>query len=130
MSFPWSAYLEIVEVLLHVRLSSPPAWHEEAVQRIAISRAYYAAFCTARNDARVHEGFAPTGTGRDHGGVIRHYEQGSRIHQHIALALRRLRDVRNQADYDDLIDEDLALVAQNAVQDAHDVLDTLIRLHP
>jgi uncharacterized protein (UPF0332 family) len=130
MRFPWSAYLDIVELLLQVRVTNPPEWHTEAVQRIAVSRAYYAAFCTACSDARAHEGFSPTGTGRDHGDVIRHYQQRSRIHRHIAIILRRLRDVRNQGDYDDTIDEDLSLFAQNAVQDAHAVLDALIRLHP
>jgi hypothetical protein len=38
--------------------------------------------------------------------------------------------VRNQADYDDIIDEDLSLFAQNAVQDAHAVPDALAQLHP
>ena len=130
MSFPWSAYLFVAELLLQLPASNRPEWHAEAVQRIAVSRAYYAAFCTARNDARAHEGFTPTGTGRDHYDVIRHYRQRSRIHRQIAIVLRRLRDVRNQADYDDIIDEDLTLFAQNAVQDARDVLDRLMRLHP
>jgi len=129
MSFPWSAYLTMAEILLEIRPTNRPEWHDEAVQRIAISRAYYAAFCTARNTARDHERFSPTGTGRDHGQVIRHYQQRSRIHRQIAVTLRRLRDLRGQADYDDIIDENLLLLAQNAVQDARDVLDALEHLH-
>lgn len=126
MSFPWSAYLDVADVLIGVSTEEPL---KEASYRTAISRAYYAAFCTARNAARDHEGVRLTETGRDHGLVIRHYRGRTRAHRAIAIALLRLRDIRGQVDYEDAIDEDLFRLAQNAVEDAREVLASLERIH-
>ena len=68
------------------------------------------------------------GGGEDRGAVIRHYARGTRTHRAIALALRRLRDARNQADYDDHISQDLHAMAETAILDGREVLEALGRL--
>ncbi|SRR6266498_1410641 len=133
MSFAWEAYLIVAESLLEIRTPSLPTaaereMIEEAHCRIAISRAYYAAYCAARNYARDVEGLPLRGGGEDHGAVIRHYARGTRMHRAIALALRRLRDARNQADYDDHISQDLRAMAESAILDGREVLEALDRL--
>ena len=70
------------------------------------------------------------GGGEDHGAVIRHYAGGTRVHRAIAVALRRLRDARNQADYDDTISQNLHAMAEASILDAHEVLEALRRLQP
>ena len=53
MSFAWSDYLTLAEVLLQGRATLAP---EEACCRAAISRAYYAVYGAARTRAREQEG--------------------------------------------------------------------------
>ena len=53
MSFAWAAYLTLAEALFRERVTFAD---KEACCRAAISRAYYAAFCAARNHARDNEG--------------------------------------------------------------------------
>jgi hypothetical protein len=135
MSFVWETYLIVAEILLGIRTPSFPtaaerAMVEEAHCRIAISRAYYAAYCAARNYSRDVESLPLRGGGEDHGAVIRHYARRTRRHRVIAVALRRLRDARNQADYDDTISQNLRAMAEEAILDAHEVLETLRRLQP
>ena len=79
MSFPWGDYLKVAEALIRARstFASP-----EARYRTAISRAYYAAYCAARNHARDGEGYTPVPTGRDHGLVGNHYLTGTSRHHH------------------------------------------------
>lgn len=58
MSFPWSHYLDLAKALAGQETNGVAS--QEARLRSAISRAYYAVFCTARNRAHA-EGrrFAP-----------------------------------------------------------------------
>lgn len=55
MTFNWKEYLEIAKFLKNINdsLSEKNAkFSTEAAYRVAISRAYYAAFCYARNHAK------------------------------------------------------------------------------
>lgn len=52
MSFNWGDYLSLANALLTKPNTPGP---EEAAYRSAVSRAYYAAFCIARNYARDEE---------------------------------------------------------------------------
>ena len=97
MSFPWIDSLTVAEALIQARNTVAPA---EA--RVAISRAYYAAYCAARNHARDTESYVPVPTGRDHGFVAEYYLAGiSRAHRQIGQTLQRLLLERHRADYDD-----------------------------
>ena len=126
MSFPWVGYLDVAEMLIRVRNSHAPA---EARYRVAISRAYYAAFCAARNYARDREGFTPSRSGRDHRLVIAYYSQGtSRTHKKIGQTLERLLIERNRADYDDDISQNLRRLALFTVQEARQVFTLLQQL--
>ena len=127
MSFAWSDYLTLAEVLLHGRATLAP---EEACCRAAISRAYYAVYGAARTRAREQEGLQLPATGDAHQRVIAHYFQGpSPLHRAIAENLRRLRGARNRADYDDQLDRPVTL-AQFAVQRARQVVAQLQALAP
>lgn len=70
MSFDWSQYLNLANVLHGERGKLA---HEEACLRTAISRAYYAAFCAARNRARDIDGAVFENSGMDHELVRKHY---------------------------------------------------------
>jgi hypothetical protein len=126
MSFPWNDYLTVAEALIRARNTFAPA---EARYRVAISRAYYAAYCAARNHARDTEGYVPVPTGRDHGLVAEHYlARTSRVHRQIGQTLQRLLLERHRADYDDDITQDVRRLAQLAVQEARQVFTLLHRL--
>ena len=70
MSFNWKEYFNLALVLQGLY---PQGFVQEAAFRCSVSRAYYAAFCYARNNARDNLGFTPTHTGRDHGLVREHF---------------------------------------------------------
>jgi len=92
-----------------------PGENDEAKLRSSISRAYYAAFCIARNHLREEE-HRPIPIENVHSYVI------SQLHglgkgndgRKLALELRRLRDHRNRADYDDEI-SGLSSMSQDAL---------------
>jgi len=128
MSFPWREYRTLAEALIRARNTFAPP---EARYRAAISRAYYAAYCAARNHARDSEGYMPVPTGRDHSLVAEHYQTGaSRTHHKIGQILQRLILDRHLADYDDHIGGNLRTMAQVATQEARQVFVLLQQLLP
>jgi len=101
MSFDWSEYLNLAKEL--AKQSSSPA-SEEAKLRSAISRAYYAAFCKARNYLRDVKGIQMTGSAQDHQIVAKLFKACSdRNWNKVGVNLERLRIDRNKVDYDDSI---------------------------
>jgi uncharacterized protein (UPF0332 family) len=123
MSFNWFDFLTLADALL--RTPSSPGL-EEASLRSAISRAYYAAFCSARNFARDRGEIAPTGTGRDHQLVKNHFSTSpNRIRRKIGADLDRLRRRRNRADYTDVLVGRPVPLARSSVAMAQDVLNAL-----
>lgn len=99
MSFDWTEYLELAQELVG---SSALHATQEARQRAAISRAYYAAFCKCRNYLRDEkEQHVPSG-GRAHQFVRDEFKRNSdKLFKRIGYNLERLRSDRNKADYDD-----------------------------
>lgn len=63
MTFDWREYLTLAENLCTNSHTFP---NQEACFRVAISRAYYAAFCTARNYAKDYDRLILRKTGEDH----------------------------------------------------------------
>lgn len=96
--------------------------------RSAVSRAYYAAFCFARNYARDNQNFSPTYKTEDHGLIREHF----RLMQmgKIARYLDHLRQWRNMCDYYDEITarevtnvSNLPIVAIRRAQQIFDLLN-------
>jgi hypothetical protein len=100
--FDWRDFLALAE-----RLGDSPVGStvsiivDEAAQRSAVSRAYYAAFCHARVYAVQRLGFVPTNSPNDHGRLRAHYR--ARRMYLVASRLDRLRLQRNFCDYDDMV---------------------------
>ena len=99
MSFDWTQYLFLARELTKGSTSSS---NHEAKLRSAISRAYYAAFCNARNFLRDDRKEVIPSTGVAHG-IVKDIFGGStdKIELEIEADLDRLRIDRNKADYDD-----------------------------
>lgn len=96
MPFQWSDFLDIAKFLRNSGKTSslPP----DAAYRCAISRAYYAAFCHSRDYAEKNLGFVPLKTPKDHERLRIHLAKHNS--GKIATTLDRLRQWRNDSDYD------------------------------
>lgn len=123
MSFHWGDYLTLADSLVSAPAAPGP---QEAALRTAISRAYYAAFCSARNLTRNRGEFVSTGAASDHE-LIAVYFRGSTdpTRQRIGVDLGRLRKYRNNADYDDQLAGDPLARAKLSVATAHGILTAL-----
>ena len=121
--FDWRDYLGLANDLssgpqgavVSVRMS-------EAASRCAVSRAYYAAFCHARNYAVAHLGFVPTNKGSDHWLLRQHFTNRGR--RDIANRLRRLHDWRKQGDYDNVV-VNLSTTLRDALRESTAVIQRL-----
>ena len=121
MTFTWADYHTLSQNLV----ATPPNGLEEAAFRCAISRSYYAAFCTARDWAKERDQLTLTRSAADHGDVERHFRfSNDRERQKIGNWLKRLYNSRATADYDTSAVINAALAAAS-VQEAQNVLDEL-----
>lgn len=103
MSFDWSEYFRLAFDLDVRARSEANLQAQEAKWRTAISRAYYAAWCKARNKLR-DEGSADTSCLQDHGCVIRKFQESSDpARRQIGITLSRMIDNRRRADYQDTV---------------------------
>ncbi|MCX7925442.1 MAG: hypothetical protein N2554_06480 [Fimbriimonadales bacterium] len=100
MGFDWKEFLALAQDFEN-RIGA--GYSDEASNRAAVSRAYYAAFCTVRNYAEANLGFQRTGTPQDHELLRRHLRQQGGVWTNVAAYLRELRAWRNQCDYDDVV---------------------------
>jgi len=101
MSFDWSEYFNLAQEL--IGKTATPAG-QEARQRSALSRAYYAAFCQARNHLRDEEGHSYPAGGQVHTYVCNQFRNSpDPTRKQIGHDLNRLRIDRNKVDYDDLV---------------------------
>jgi len=123
MSFDWRAYLILAETLV----SSDLVVDREACLRSAISRAYYSAFASARQQSRERHGGVVRQSAAEHGEVAAFYAKRGDAGGVIAAHLTRLRFLRNRADYDDDLDGAEAGAAE-AIARATDVLNLLATL--
>jgi uncharacterized protein (UPF0332 family) len=123
MSFDWRAYLTLAETLVSADLAAG----REACLRSAMSRAYYAAFATARSQSRERHGGIVRQSAAEHGEVAAFFEKHGDAGSVIAVHLTRLRLLRNRADYDDEIGDPDA-TAEEAIARAREVLRLLATL--
>jgi len=113
MSFNWREYIDLAQDLLNRA--------EESCYRSSISRAYYGAFCLARN----RKGYKKYAGAEVHRKVINAYKNSiHRNEQNIGRILDKLRRARNDADYDEDKLIDIAL-AQRIVASANLILNRL-----
>jgi uncharacterized protein (UPF0332 family) len=98
--FDWREYLELARELAGLRGSG---YSPEAAERSAVSRAYYAAFCWARNYAEKNLGFEPKGKPSDHAKLRGHLQKKG--HPELASDLNKLRGWRNACDYKDQVSQ-------------------------
>jgi uncharacterized protein (UPF0332 family) len=120
MNFDWSRYLVLAESLALAELPGGA----EASLRSATSRAYYAAFATARRHSRERHGRVIRKTAAEHGEVAMFLALRGESGGVIAAHLARLRFLRNRADYDDDV-ESSGQIAEEAIARARRVLDLL-----
>lgn len=100
MSFDWSDYLALARELYRQGMVHSS---KEAELRSAISRAYYAAFCKARNYLRDNENSSLSEGPEAHVEVQNKFLQSrDRRRKEIGENLNRLRAFRNRADYRDI----------------------------
>lgn len=123
MSFDWFDFLALADALSRNPTSPGP---EEASLRSAISRAYYAAYCSVRNFADARGEILLRGKASDHWLVINHFRRSpDASRQKIGNQLDRLRRRRNKADYDDVLVARPVLLARASVAVARNVLNAL-----
>lgn len=122
MSFNWIEYLKLADYLYATNQVCSSRY--EAHLRAAISRGYYAAFCSARNFARSHDGLLLRNSGKDHADVKDFYKKNNdKNKKKIGLNLDRLRKFRNSADYDNEITYDVLIeYTQATLEDANKVI--------
>ena len=127
MRYDWGKYLILAQDWAEL---SKEHVNKEALLRSAISRAYYASFCKARNHLRDIE--KDRGLGKSlqvHQLVIERFERSdSKAKKDIGTALGRLRKIRNIADYQDSF-RNLRKTALRSLKYAEDVFEYLDRLH-
>lgn len=93
MSFDWKGYVHLAEELQKRT--------EESYLRSSISRAYYGAFCIARNK-KGYQNYKLKRGENIHWIVIDAYKNSSNANeQNIGRILDKLRKTRNDADYDE-----------------------------
>ena len=101
MSFNWAEYLSLAEALCGMLVSGTPAG-TEAHQRSGVSRAYYAAYVSARNRLRDVDGVLLPTLGNPHRFVADQYlNDPDPARAQIGIDLGRIRAARNRCDYDD-----------------------------
>ena len=122
MSFDWHQLIEVARQL--EQESSKGHAHAEAMRRSAVGRAYYGAFCHARNYAADYLGYDVKGFGDDHGALRAHLKRSRRGGD--AQRLDSLRQWRNDADYsDELPWDDAKAIVADAIKEAEKVFKSL-----
>lgn len=120
MTFDWREYLTLSRFL---QAQTEQAFSHEAACRSAVSRAYYSAFCCARNYARDRQAFLPFYDSRDHAEVRGHFVRQPGQSE-IASLLGSLRQWRNHCDYRDTVRQ-LPKMVVDSIKAAQDVFDML-----
>jgi hypothetical protein len=122
MPFDWMKFLDVARFL---QAQDGTGVDEEAAKRCATSRAYFAAYCCARNYARDKLQFVPSRQPDDHEALRRYLGiQGRRSMTSVANKLVSLRMWRNQCDYDDTVPNLLNMLS-SAISTAQAVVNSL-----
>ena len=128
MIFDWHEYLDIAR-FLHQNVDKYDQITQESAYRSAISRAYFAAYCHARNYAQDKFGFIPKENSDDHAGVRKEFIRKGRAFANIPPILDTLRHWRNECDYQDALDNTSEIV-QDAIDKSQKIFDSLSYAQP
>ncbi len=120
MPFNWKEYLKLAQFL---QGCSEDSFTQEAAFRCAVSRAYFAAFCHARNFARDKQHYEVSDDLGDHGRLKRHFVNTGK--RPIATILDQLRGWRNDCDYQDEV-PGLEAMLQSALKKSEEIF---IKIH-
>lgn len=120
MAFDWNEFLKLARYLA-AKCQGDTGLDDEALQRCAVSRAYYAAFCHARNYARDNLRYVPTDDWDDHKQLRHHFKKWGK--PSISTELEQLRQWRNDCDYKDTAPAEA--VFRHAVSRAESLLGKL-----
>ncbi len=127
MTFAWEGFLHVAEAL--VADLDGKDQDREARCRTAISRAYYAAFHSARDHLRIHLADANVSQKATHDYVRKGFDRrrkGTPQYRSVAAALRRLYADRLKADYEaEWQGQSLVDVARKAVDSGRQTLRNL-----
>jgi len=118
MAFDWKEYFNLALSLQ----GKTKKYTQEASLRCAVSRAYYAAFCYARNYAWHEHGFEPTYDSDDHNSVREHFRDWQM--PSISGWLLQLRQWRNDCDYHDTV-SNVSRLCTEAIKQAQKIFDAL-----
>jgi uncharacterized protein (UPF0332 family) len=125
MSFDWSEYLDLAQELAG-QATGPSS--QEAKLRSAISRAYYAAFCSARNHLRDKERHTIPSGGEAHQYVQNQFKKGGdKVRKKVGENLNRLHIHRKKADYEDRVTK-LPATTEYALKVAQRIVSNLRRV--
>ena len=120
MAFEWQKFLDLARAF---QKQAAGSGQDDALLRTAFSRAYYAAYCHARNYARNWLNFAARNDVDDHGRLRAHLS--ARRRRGDADRLERLRDLRNECDYQDELSFELGSTIAIALHDAGYIFSSL-----
>jgi uncharacterized protein (UPF0332 family) len=137
MKFDWLSYLEVAQILLEEVKNYPSQENNlslnEAKIRSAISRAYYSVFCLTRNYLRDSQQYSQleNRTANVHQNIINHLINSQKPDlKNLGNDLRRLRKLRNDADYEDEIPfHSLNANAKSALRLANNIIKLLDKLN-
>lgn len=112
----WSTYLDLARELA--------ARDEVACKRSAVSRAYYAMFCIARDKRDGLGDFDPPRSGSDHTYLWNTFAETPYNSTRVRDLGQRLKDARVEADYENYI-LNLPHMTDNAILDAEELQEAL-----
>lgn len=122
MSFDWKHLVEVSRLLEYEAKKAPN--RAEALHRSAVGRAYYGAYCYARNYAEKYLGYVVKDFGDDHGALRNHLKKSRRAGD--ASRLDALRQMRNEADYSGtLLWHDVETTVQESIAAAERIFASL-----
>lgn len=119
MGFNWNEFLDLA---CYLAGQTSTVYSKEAAKRTSVSRSYYAAFCSARNYAKINQDFKPGQAAEDHRRLRQHFKDLGGIWIEVSEHLDDLRKWRNQCDYDDMV-PDLDRLVLEAIQIAKEILN-------
>lgn len=121
MAFDWSSYLALARELADRG--------DEASRRTAISRAYYAIFCSVRNCIRDRVPIPENTYGGTHDAVWRTLQESTLSpERHLGEEGQRLKRLRHQADYEDSV-PNLPLIVEGALNRAEQMMELVTQLY-
>jgi uncharacterized protein (UPF0332 family) len=114
VAFDWEEYLRLAKQLSQ-------SGEDDAALRSAVSRAYYAVFCKARNMISREVGRTFTGTAEDHQEVWNTYRLKGGTPKTIGDWGVQLRNSRNLVDYENEVNN-LPSVVQKSIEKAERII--------